>query len=135
MVKTTKRARKFIAKGGVKAIKKDGKKKKPKPSLNPQEAAKEREERETQQKQLQQKEREDKDFTSEGNLGELDINTFLMLLGSNLKMEVLTAEMTITTTGEVKIVLTMISTIWNHWVQKKKMLPHQRLVYGSSWIN
>ena len=85
MVKTTKRARKFIAKGGVKAIKKDGKKKKPKPSLNPQEAAKEREERETQQKQLQEKEREDKDFTSEGNLGELDINTFFDVVGKQLE--------------------------------------------------
>ena len=85
MVKTTKRSRKFIAKGGVKAIKKDGKKKKPKPSLNPQEAAKEREERESQQKQLQEKEREDEDFTSEGNLGELDINSFFEVVGKQLE--------------------------------------------------
>lgn len=86
MVKTTKRARKFIAKGGVKALKKDGnKKKKPKPSLNPQEAAKERADREAQQKELAEKERDDKDFVSEGNLGEMDINSFFEAVGKQME--------------------------------------------------
>jgi nucleolar complex protein 2 len=86
MVKTTKRARKFIAKGGVKALKKDGnKKKKPKPTLNPQEAAKERADREAQQKQLAEKERDDKDFVADGNLGELDINSFFEAVGKKIE--------------------------------------------------
>jgi nucleolar complex protein 2 len=84
MVKTTKRARKFIAKGGVKALKKEGKKKKPKPTPNIKEAAKEREEREAQQKQLQEKEREEKDFVSEANLGELDIQSFFEAAGRHI---------------------------------------------------
>ena len=86
MVKTTKRARKFIAKGGVKALKKDGnKKKKPKPSLNAKEAAKEREDREAQEKELAQKERDDKDFVSEGNLGSLDIESFFEAAGKQME--------------------------------------------------
>jgi nucleolar complex protein 2 len=86
MVKTTKRARKFIAKGGVKALKKDGnKKKKPKPTLNPQEAAKERADREAQQKQLAEKDRDDKDFVADSNLGELDINSFFEAVGKQME--------------------------------------------------
>lgn len=86
MVKTTKRARKFIAKGGVKALKKDGnKKKKHKPSMNPQEAAKERAEREAQQQELAEKERDDKDFVGDDNLGGLDINSFFEAVGKQME--------------------------------------------------
>jgi|GEM_PF-6620141 len=86
MVKTTKRARKFIAKGGVKALKKDGnKKKKSRPPLSPKEATKEREERDAHQKELLEKEREDKDFVSAGNLGDLDINSFFEAVGKKIE--------------------------------------------------
>ena len=86
MAKTTKRARKFIAKGGVKALKKDGnKKKKPKLSLNAKEAAKEREDREAQEKEVARKERDDKDFVAEGNLGNLDIDSFFQAAGKQME--------------------------------------------------
>jgi nucleolar complex protein 2 len=89
MVKTTKRSKKFMAKGGAKQLEKKGTKllnkkgnkakfkKKNDGSNTDKEGKAEREERERQQQQSSlEKERSDKDFISEENLGELDMDSF-----------------------------------------------------------